>query len=229
VNNKKKGTTFMNRTPEKETCPGWYIAFQTAVLSQLPRPGEIDISIAMNWKNNQEILKERIAEALNPQSDKEKTLITNHVVDLGAPHKLPFEGFEIFKHEGCGEVSIELRSDDNLYMEGKRVELFLVKHNDEIRPAEDEFRHKVDGGDQINLNSNVLDYLYKYPELFPEHWKKDKDGKARRIFFWGSIFRDNTDSSLCVQFLYWSDNSLHCSNFWFSDDSSQFFRILFKY
>ncbi len=40
--------------------PGWYVKFQTAVLEQLPRPGEIDQKMAKWWFNNQKVLKRNL-------------------------------------------------------------------------------------------------------------------------------------------------------------------------
>ncbi len=54
------------------------------------------------------------------------------------------------------------------------------------------------------LNANVLDYLLKNPSLIPEDWKKDETGKTRKIFFWGTIYRDpNGRYKQYVRFLYW--------------------------
>lgn len=46
--------------------PGWYITLQTAVLSQLPCPGEISEGIADGWHGNREALKKTLYGALCP-------------------------------------------------------------------------------------------------------------------------------------------------------------------
>lgn len=46
--------------------PGWYITFQTAVLMQLPRPGQIDQNTAEVWSGNQGALKGVLTDALLP-------------------------------------------------------------------------------------------------------------------------------------------------------------------
>jgi len=51
----------MSGTP---SIPGWYINFQAAVLKSLPRPGEIDQSIAKRYEDNQARLKENLTECL---------------------------------------------------------------------------------------------------------------------------------------------------------------------
>jgi hypothetical protein len=46
--------------------PAWYLEFQTAVLKQLPRPGDIDQTTALGWERNQNALKKNLAEVLLP-------------------------------------------------------------------------------------------------------------------------------------------------------------------
>jgi hypothetical protein len=46
--------------------PGWYITFQTDVLSQLPRPGELSEDVADGWHTNRESMKRVLREALLP-------------------------------------------------------------------------------------------------------------------------------------------------------------------
>lgn len=45
---------------------GWYIQFQTDVLSQLPRPGQISEEIARGWHKNREALKRALGKTLLP-------------------------------------------------------------------------------------------------------------------------------------------------------------------
>ena len=54
------------------------------------------------------------------------------------------------------------------------------------------------------LNANVLDYLLKNPDLIPEDWKRDENGNARYIFFWGTIYRYSYGHT-CVRYLGWND------------------------
>jgi len=56
----------MSGTPFDD-FPGWYVSFQTAVLKQLPRPGDITWVIARDWLKNQGTLKEVLSrELVNP-------------------------------------------------------------------------------------------------------------------------------------------------------------------
>ena len=132
-----------------------------------------------------------------------------HTIDLGAPPQLPFNRAKVEKHEGKGVVEIELRSDDNLYIGGKKVELFLTEsQKGDSRIVGHELRSELESGEWVLLNSNVLDYIYDHPELFPEHWKKDENGETRYIFFWGSVFRGPSFGGLCVRYLFWGGVSL---------------------
>jgi hypothetical protein len=145
--------------------------------------------------------------------------IVKHTVDLAKTPRLPFDGAEVVKHEGKGIVEIELRSDDNLYIDGKKVVLHLSEHQmGDKRIIGHELRKGLESGEQVLLNSNVLDYLYDHPELFPEHWKKDESGETRYIFFWGSIFRDPSDGFLYVRCLYWDDGRRYRYYRWLGHD-----------
>ena len=56
-------------------------------------------------------------------------------------------------------------------------------------------------------NANLLDYLLKYPHLIPDAWKdKWKVGnEIRRIYFWGTIYRDAYGERY-VRYLYFSED-----------------------
>ena len=135
--------------------------------------------------------------------------VVKHTVDLSVPPRLPFDIAEVVKHEGEGVVEIELRSDDNLYINGKKVVLHLSeRQKDDKRIVGHELLQELESGEQVLLNSNVLDYLYDHSELFPKHWKKDENGDTRNIFFWGSIFRNPADGSLYAHYLFWDSGYL---------------------
>ncbi len=151
-----------------------------------------------------------------------KFSIIKHTVDLSARPLLPAGGWRIYKHKGEGVVKIELRSDDNLYLDGKKVNLFLPG-------IQKEYPHMINGyelkselikeNNKMLLNSNVLDYLYNHPEFFPKHWKKHKQGYTQIVFFWGSIFERYQSPSWCVRSLHYHRGKLHCGyrkfdNYW---------------
>lgn len=55
------------------------------------------------------------------------------------------------------------------------------------------------------LKSNVSDYLLANPNLIPEEWKRDEHGQIRRIYFWGTVFRD-PEGCRFIRCLYWHDD-----------------------
>lgn len=135
-----------------------------------------------------------------------KVVMVKHFVDLATPPRLPFETAEVIRHEGSGVVEIELRSDDNLYIDGKKVVLHLSERQKGDKGIVGyELRQEIESGERVLLNSNVKDYLYGHPELFPKHWKKNQNSY---IFFWGSIFRDPADGRLYTCCLCLSDDCL---------------------
>ena len=141
--------------------------------------------------------------------------VVKHTVDLGAAPRLPFDTAEVVKHEGEGVLELELRSDDNLYIDGKKVVLYLSEgQKGDKRIVGHELRQELESGEQVLLNSNVLDYLYDHPELFPEHWKKDENGVTRYLFFWGSIFRDPAFGYLYARYLSWDVGGLYRNYDW---------------
>jgi hypothetical protein len=134
--------------------------------------------------------------------------VVKHTVDLAKSPRLPFHSTEVVKHDGEGVVEIELRSD-SLYVDGKLVSLFLSeKQKGDSTFVGTELRQELENGDQVLLNSNVLDYLFDHPELFPEHWKKDDNGDTRCIYFWSSVFRSSSRGGLCVRYLCWRGGKL---------------------
>ena len=60
----------MKNTSSTALVPGWYVEFQTALLRQAPRPGEIDQVTAEGWNNNQKSLKKKLADCLVPPQRK---------------------------------------------------------------------------------------------------------------------------------------------------------------
>ncbi len=138
-----------------------------------------------------------------------KMNVVRHTIDLAKTPRLPFDNAEVVKHEGKGIVEIELRSDDNLYIDGKKVVLHLSKRQmGDKRVQGHELRKELEDGTQVLLNSNVLDYLFDHPELFPEHWKKNEQGETLYIFFWGNIFRSPSHGNLYVRCLCWRGGGL---------------------
>ena len=123
-----------------------------------------------------------------------------HALDLTTTPALPFSRAEIIEHNGTGVVRLERRGD-NLYLDGKKVELHLSPKQKKGRIGGHDLRTYLEG--RPVLNAAVLDYLLAHPELIPESWKRDEADNTRYIFFWGTIYR-GADGNLYVRFLCWS-------------------------
>lgn len=139
----------------------------------------------------------------------------DHIIDLAVPCKLPFKGAERVSSAKSGIVKLERRGDD-LYIDSKKIELFLSKkQKGGSYIVGHDLRKELEarGG---NLSGSVLDHLEAHPELWPEPWKKDDQGNTIYVFFWDDIFR-NSGGSLYVRCGYWDEGGVvsHCS--WLDD------------
>ena len=135
--------------------------------------------------------------------------VVKHTIDLATSPRFPFEGAKVVKHEGEGVVKIELRSDDNLYIDGKKVVLDLSERQmGDKRVVGHELRQELESGELVVLNSNALDYIFDHPELYPEHWKNNGEGEPLLVFFWGSLFSGPSGGGLCVRCLCWGGGGL---------------------
>ena len=111
-----------------------------------------------------------------------------HTIDLAKSPRLPFDGAdEVVKHDstinGKNVVEIELRSDDNLYVDRMKIILHLsegLMSCDRYRGCY-ELRQELKNGELVLLNNNILDKISDHPEMFPEHWKRDEYGNIRTI------------------------------------------------
>ncbi|OGI46325.1 hypothetical protein A2121_01635 [Candidatus Nomurabacteria bacterium GWB1_40_6] len=126
---------------------------------------------------------------------------TTIAVNLGAAPELPFNGARVDQHIGDGWAVVEKRAD-GLYVNGRKVVLHLSKRQLGGKWLKG---HELceELADKPVLNANLLDAFYDNPHLIPEDWKKDEQGNARYIFFWGTISRDS-DGYLYVRYLYFA-------------------------
>lgn len=129
-----------------------------------------------------------------------------HVIDCAGDPYSP-NGWSIEKRQGIFEVvRLEKRVDGQLYIDGKKILLYLSKKQMNGKTiVGNDLREEV-SGKQV-LNAIILDYLLAHPELIPEEWK----GKA--IFFWGTIYRDS-GGGLCVRCLYWDGGQWDWGSRW---------------
>ncbi len=130
-------------------------------------------------------------------------------VDLDAKPTWP-EDFGIPEHFGFGNVDVQKRSPNDLYVNGKKVILYQSPK-------------QTDGGDpiwgwevlnelpkRVVLNATLHNFLQKNEDFIPEDWGADADGKVIYIYFLGTKFfrRDAEDQRV---FLYKRAGKWHYS------------------
>lgn len=124
-----------------------------------------------------------------------EVVVKNHVINCDADPYLP-DGWKVEEHQKGGQFT----------WDASKVNLFL---------SDSQKNGKVIEGNKLRkelakspaLNANVLDYLLANPHLIPEEWK------GKYVYFWGTIYRDS-DGSLYVRYLYWSDRSWDWRYYW---------------
>lgn len=148
----------------------------------------------------------------------------DHIVDLAVPCKLPFTGAERVSPAKTGVVKLE-RRDDDLYLNGKKINLFISeKQKGDKAIGGHDFRKELEarGG---NVSAKVLDHLVDYPQMWPESWKKDDQGNTIYVYFWDDIFRSPSRGGLYVRYGCWHGGRV-VSNYdwlgsgWHSNDPS---------
>ncbi|MFA6495353.1 MAG: hypothetical protein WCV87_03295 [Candidatus Paceibacterota bacterium] len=92
---------------------GWYIQFQTDVLSQLPRPGQISEEIARGWHDNREALKNTLRKSLLPPTKAVADSLLELVGTVTVPTSEKFVVVDHFKVDisANAEVKIGYLSD----------------------------------------------------------------------------------------------------------------------
>lgn len=159
----------------------------------------------------QKIIIENLPSHLAVEKGTHEIKAIEHTLDCGGSPYTP-NGWSVEKHQGNGIVHLEKKSDGQLYVNGKKVILFLSKKQTKGRTViGNELREEV--SKKEILNANILDYLLAHPELIPEDWKKDEKGNTRYIFFWGTIYR-YSGGDLCVRCLYWGDGAWNWGHGW---------------
>ena len=138
--------------------------------------------------------------------------ILKEIIDTDPDPCLPFGDAKIEKHARVGKVTIELRIDGCLYLDGKKVVLFRSERQMIGRGVKGyELLTELDN--QPVLSASILDFLMSHQEFIPESWKKDENGNTIFIFFWGTEYRDS-DGSFYVRCLYWNKGTWHEGRHW---------------
>jgi len=103
----------------------------------------------------------------------------SHLIDCDAPPFVPFE-WSVEKHQLGG------------LWEFNPAKISFYQSSRQIKGSIEGHKLRQELTNKPVLNANVLDYLLDHPELIPEDWKN------KRIYFWGTIYRDS-DGDLYVR------------------------------
>lgn len=123
-----------------------------------------------------------------------------HIIDLDADPRIPYEGWKVEEHKKGGQFA----------WNPAKVALFLSKKQQDGNSIEGNKLRK-EMVDQPVYNANLLDYLLDNPHLIPEEWK----GKV--VFFWGTIYRDSGDF-LYVRCLIWLGGRWRQDAYWLGNN-----------
>lgn len=148
-------------------------------------------------------------------------VVIQDLIDLSVPCRLPFDGAERVSPPKplpeSGDVKFESCNGD-LYLDGKKLELFL---------SEKQQGSKVIGGHDLrkelearggNISAKVLDHLVDHPQMWPDSWKKDAQGRTVYIYFWDDIFHNPANGSLYVRYGYWDEGKVVSDYSWLGND-----------
>lgn len=130
---------------------------------------------------------------------------TEHVVDCDAKPFVP-QGWKIEEHKKGGQVKLDL-SKVRLHLSPNQINGKVIEGN----------KLRKELASEPVFNANVLDYLLAHPELIPEDWKRDEEGNACYIFFWGTVYRD-ADGSLSVRCLRFGGGQWYWYYHWLGHD-----------
>lgn len=134
-------------------------------------------------------------------------------IDTDVNPSLPFKGARIAKHARVGKITIELRADGCLYINGKKVVLFRSERQLNGREVKGyELRTELDG--LPVLSASILDFLKAHREFIPEEWKeRDENGNIIFIYFWGTEY-SVSDGGLYVRCLSWNVGAWDEDYYW---------------
>lgn len=137
-----------------------------------------------------------------------------HVFDRSKTPRFPFLGAQIEEHNGAGTSCLEKKAD-GLYLDGKKIILQIVQSQKNGTIVGIMIREKL--SKKPVLDVTILDYLLDHPELIPEDWKRDEDGRTRYIYFWGTVYR-RLDDYLYVRCMFWSSGTWQAHYRWIAND-----------
>jgi hypothetical protein len=117
-------------------------------------------------------------------SDRAQIAYSEHVIDLDADPRRPYDGWKVEEHKKGGQFK----------WNASKVQLFL--HSKQQGSNIEGNKLRKDLADNPVYNANLLDYLLDNPYLIPQEWK------GKEVCFWGTIYR-LSDGNLYVRCLVW--------------------------
>ncbi len=135
-------------------------------------------------------------------ANRSEVVIKEHVIDLDADPRIPYDGWKVEEHKKGGKFT----------WDPAKVRLHLSKNQQDGKSIEgNKLRKEL--ADEMVFNANLLDYLLDNPHLIPEDWKVDEKGETRYIYFWGTVYRDS-GGGLCVRYLCFFGGHWRQGNDW---------------
>jgi len=125
-----------------------------------------------------------------------------YVIDCDKDPFIP-EGWTVVEHKKMGQLE----------WDPTRIRFYLSKKQMKGKHHIEGNKLRKELASMPVLNANVLDSLLARPGLIPEEWKKDENGNARFVFFWGTIYRDSADR-LRVRSLHFDDTQWVWRHYW---------------
>ena len=139
------------------------------------------------------------------------SITINADLDPSVPSGLYLTG-EGAEHRKMGTILLEKRENGKLYANGKEVVLDLSPNQQNGKTIKGHKLRKELKNKQV-LNACIMDALRANPQLIPEDWKQDEQGRTRYIYFWGTIFR-GADGDLYVEYLCWRGGQWYWNYDW---------------
>lgn len=123
------------------------------------------------------------------------------IIDADIDPKLPFPGATVEENKLMGKIEWNPKKFE-FHLEPEQKTGYIIGN---------ELRKRLEGKHVVN--AAFMDYLAEHPDLVPDSWKKDEQGRTRYIYAWGTIFR-NSGGSLYVRCWYWDDGALRSYYVW---------------
>lgn len=123
------------------------------------------------------------------------------IIDTDIDPKLPFPEAKVIENRKMGKIKWD-PSKFSFHLEPEQKTGYIKGK---------ELRKRLEGKPVVN--AAFMDYLQAHPDMVPESWKKDEQGRTRFIYAWGTIFRRSV-GYLYVRYWCWGDGALRSDYDW---------------